>query len=192
MTSSRKNIIAILYESGRTVFRLKDIALFTGQTDALLLAKRLNNMVVNGELINLRKGIYALKDYRKEELASKIFTPSYLSIDYVLQKEGVIFQYDPTYTSISYLSRTIEINGSILIFRKIKNELLVNTAGIRITQDGISMAIAERAFLDYLYLNGDCYIDNPSILNRKQIKEILPIYNSPTLYKRVTKVLNNV
>lgn len=192
MDSSRKNILLVLYKTDQTVFRLKDIALLTGETNFQSLNKRVNYLVKKKELVNIRKGIYALPEYKNEELASKIFTPSYLSIDYILQKEGVIFQYDSAFSSVSYLSRAVELQGFIFSYRKIKNEILTNTTGIDIINDGIFVASAERAFLDYLYLNGDSYIDNPSILNKTKVKQILPIYSSITLSKRVYKILKDV
>ncbi|MGF7141329.1 hypothetical protein [Roseimarinus sediminis] len=192
MDSSRKNILLVLYKTDQTVFRLKDIALLTGETNFQSLNKRVNYLVKKKELVNIRKGIYALPEYKNEELASKIFTPSYLSIDYILQKEGVIFQYDSAFSSVSYLSRAVKLQGFIFSYRKIKNEILTNTTGIDIINDGIFVASAERAFLDYLYLNGDSYIDNPSILNKTKVKQILPIYSSTTLSKRVNKILKDV
>ena len=175
MYSSPRDIIITLYKSGKSVFRLKDIALLTGITNFQSINKRVNHLVHKKQLIHLRKGIYALENFRIEEVASKIYAPSYLSIDYVLQKEGVIFQYDSTITSISYLSRTVEMKESSFQFRKIKNEILTNTNGVRITNNAIFIASAERAFLDYIYLNGNLYIDNMAILNKKKIKEILQI-----------------
>jgi hypothetical protein len=191
MNSSQKNIPLALYKTNQTVFRLKDIALFIEETNFQSLIKRVNYWVKKKELVNIRKGIYALPEYKQEELASKVFTPSYLSIDYILQKEGVIFQYDSAFTSISYLARSINIQGSTFSYRKIKNEILTNTTGIDILNNGLFVASAERAFLDYLYLNGDSYIDNISTLNKKKIKKILPIYNSTTLSKRVNKILKD-
>ena len=189
MTSSPKNLIVTLYKSKQTVFRLKDIALLLGETDFQSINRRINYAVKKGDLINLRKGIYAKDNFKEEELAGKIYSPSYLSLETVLQKAGIIFQYDSTYTSISYLSRFIEIGELKFKFRKIKNEILVNTSGINSSTNNISIANPERAFLDYIYLNGDIYIDNPAILNKKRIKELLPIYKSATLNLRVKKFI---
>jgi len=192
MSGLRNNIILTLYRSGKTVFRLNEIALLTDQNDFVSLNQRVHYLVKKGELSNLRKGIYALNKYSKEELASKIYTPSYLSTDYVLQKAGVIFQYDSSLTSVSYLSRTTEVDGSVFRFRKIKNEILVNSSGININDKGVSIATPERAFLDYIYLNGDCYIDNPSILDKNKIDQILSAFNSPSLDKKAVKILQDV
>ena len=44
-----------------------------------------------------------------EELACTLYTPSYISLEYVLQKAGVVFQYDERITAVSYLRRSIDI-----------------------------------------------------------------------------------
>ncbi|MBO7368474.1 MAG: hypothetical protein J6U24_07770, partial [Paludibacteraceae bacterium] len=75
------------------------------------LSKSLNYYVKNGLLLNPRKGIYAKKNYNKEELACSVFRPSYISLEYVLGRAGVTYQYSEEITSVSYLSRTIEIDG---------------------------------------------------------------------------------
>ncbi|MBN2175905.1 MAG: type IV toxin-antitoxin system AbiEi family antitoxin domain-containing protein [Bacteroidales bacterium] len=191
MISSQNNILPLLYRSNQSVFRLKDIALLAGESNFQSLNKRVNYLVKKGELINLRKGIYAIHNYNEEELSAKIFSPSYLSIDYVLQKEGIIFQYSKAYTSLSYLSRVIEAGNATFVFRKIKSEILINSAGIYIQKNGIGIACPERALLDYLYLFGDTYFDNLNVISKQKIKKLLSIYNSKTLMDRTTKLFQN-
>jgi len=107
-----------------------------------------------------------------------------------LQKAGVIFQYDPRATSVSYLSRTIEVESITYSFRKLKGELLVNTTGI-IRQNNMNIATPERAFLDTLYLNKDYYFDNLNPLNKEMIIKLLPIYQSESFSKKVAKLFRN-
>ena len=130
--------------------------------------------------------MYAKPDYNPLEFANLLYTPSYISLEYVLQQEGVVFQYDSRYTSISYLSREIEVDGSTYSYRRIKEDIIINTIGI-IRKDNINIAIPERAFLDVLYLNKDYYFDNLNPLNRLIISQILPIYHSAALKERVDK-----
>jgi hypothetical protein len=107
----------------------------------------------------------------------------------VPQKEGILFQYDSTITAISYLSRSIEIDSWEIRYRKIKDAVLLNTTGIITRQDGVNIATAERAFLDMLYLNGDCYFDSLSVLNKADVNNLIPIYQSKVLLQRVKKLL---
>ena len=189
--NSNNNIVLAVYKENRTVFRLNDIALLVGESNFQSLNKKLNYYVRTGKLENPRKGIYAKPDFNPEELACSIYTPSYISLDYVLQKSGIIFQYDSRISAISYLSRSVEVTGRIYLFRKIKGEILVNTAGINRKENHINIASPERAFLDLIYLDKDYYFDNLNPLSKQLVQELLPIYGSKALSERVNKLLAN-
>ena len=194
MYSSRKtnqDIVFAVYKDKRTVFRLNDIALLVGESNFQSLNKKLNYYVHTGKLKNPRRGIYTKPEYNPEELACNIYTPSYISLEYVLQKSGIIFQYDSGITAVSYLSRSVEVTGKDFLFRKIKGEVLVNTAGINRHENHVNIASAERAFLDLMYLNTEFYCDNLNPLNRQITYKILSIYKSKSLSERVKKVLQN-
>lgn len=182
------DIILAVYSDKRTVFRLKDIAMLTGETNFISINKKLNYIVRRGKLLNPRKGVYVKKDYNNEELACILFTPTYISLEYVLQKAGVIFQYDPAITSVSYLSRTVTVDGQSYAFRKIKNPILVSTRGVQQQDNHINMATPERAFLDVLYLNPTFYFDNLNPLDTDSIDSLLPLYDSKALTARVKKI----
>lgn len=187
--NSNNGLIFSLYNDARTVFKLSDIAMLTNETNFESLNKRLNYFVKTGKIGNPRKGIYSKENYNKEELACRIFVPSYISLDYVLQKKGIVFQYDTQITSVSYLSRTIEVEKKGYVFRKIKNDILVDTNGILRQSNGVNIATAERAFLDTLYLNGEYYFDNLNPLDKELVFKILPIFQSKKLTRRVTNLL---
>lgn len=192
MFSSRENssdVVLSIYQDIRTIFRLSDIAMLTGETIFQSLNKKLNYSVHSGKLQNPRKGIYAKPAYNLEELACTIYTPSYVSLEYVLQKAGVVFQFDSCISVVSYLSRSIEVKNQTYIYRKIKGEILVNTAGIIRQNNQVNIATPERAFLDVLYLNSDYYFDNLNPLNKDLVYKLLPIYQSKALTRRVNKLL---
>lgn len=187
----KTNIVLAIYRESRTVFRLKDIAILVGEESFQSLNKKLNYYVRTGKLENPRKGIYAKPGYNLEELACTIFAPSYISLEYVLQKAGMVFQYDSRLTSISYLSRKIEVENQQFVYRKIKGSALVNTLGIIRQTNQINIASPERAFLDLLYLEKDYYFDNLNPLNKELIRKLLPIYQSKGLSQTVTKLIIN-
>ena len=58
--------------------------------------------------------------------------------------------------------------------------------GINITET-YSIASAERAFLDTIYLNKDYHFDNLLLLDWNKVYEILPIYSNKQMEKRVEK-----
>jgi hypothetical protein len=184
----KNNIILSIFQDVKTVFRLRDIALMIGEKDFESLNKKLNYYVRTGKLLNPRKGIYAKLNYSSEELACVLYTPSYISLEYVLQKAGVIFQFDSRITTISYLSRTIEVEDKTFMYRKIKGEIMANTKGIVRQIDQVNIASSERAFLDLLYLNKNYYFDNLNPLNKAKIYDLLPIYMSKALTDRVKRI----
>lgn len=189
MNSSQNSTILQLYESPRTVFSIAGIGLLTGEKREGLISKRLNYYVREGRLLNPRRGIYAKHGYIHEELACLLYTPSYLSLEYVLQKAGVVFQYDSRLTCVSYLSRSIAIDGHEYCYRRIKGEILADTRGIT-CRNNTNMATPERAFLDVMYLNAEYYFDNLRPLDYKKIMALLPIYGNQRMEKRIKKLFN--
>jgi predicted transcriptional regulator of viral defense system len=181
------DILFEIYKDSRTVFKINDIALLINSADRLLYQK-LNNLVKKGKLLNIRKGIYAKEGYKPEELACLLYTPTYISLGYVLQRSGIIFQYDSAITNISYLNREIYVNEQSIRYRQVKREILLHTGGI-ININNTNIATPERAFLDTLYLNGFFYFDNIMPLNINIINKLLPIYNSTSLTRETEKIL---
>jgi predicted transcriptional regulator of viral defense system len=175
-----------------TVFTFKDISLLWRETDANLVKRRISYYVKTGKLYPIRRGIYAKdKNYDQFELATKIYTPSYISFETVLAKAGIIFQYYEQIFIASYLSREITIDDKKYTYKKIKDSILTNNLGIEI-KDNYSLATPERAFSDTIYLYKDYHFDNPSLLNRQKVFEIVPIYNRKTMEKRVQKYFNSI
>ena len=123
-------------------------------------------------------------------MACALLKPSYISLEYVLSRCGVTFQFSEDITCVSYQSRTIQVDGKNYVFRKINPLLWTNMLGIE-QHDNIAIATPERAFLDMMYLSaGKCYFDNLHPLDQELIRQIVPVYNSPTLTKRVEALLN--
>lgn len=186
-SSQKTDVLFTIYNNNRTVYTFSNIALLTGESNAAKLSNKLNYYVHSGKLLNPRKGIYAKNNYNPEELVCLLYTPSYISLEYVLQKAGVIFQYDEKITAVSYLSRTVEIDKNVYQYRKIKNEILIDMSGI-IRSNNLNIASPERAFLDVMYLNASYYFDNINSLNKNVIYELLPVYNSKILTERINNI----
>lgn len=187
--NDKKDILLSLYQDERTVFRLVDVAMIAGETDRMSLGKKLNYYVGKGELLNPRMGLYAKPGFRPEELACRIFTPSYISLEYVLSRSGLIFQYDTRITLVSYLSRTLEVAGITFRYRKIKDTILANGMGITRSVKQVPEAMPERAFLDMLYLDPEFHFDNTGPLDRELLQKLLPVYQSKALTKRVDEMI---
>ena len=180
------DLIYEVYKDNRTVFTLQEIAILVNEPDFMKLKQRINYFVRRGKLKNPRRGIYTKEKYSTEELACRIYTPSYISLDYVLQKSGIIFQFSDRISMVSYLTRSIIVDNVSVDYRKIRNEILINTAGIIMQDDGISIATPERAFLDMVYLDKEVYTDSRQLLKKEVINDLLKIYDSERMNKYIT------
>lgn len=179
------NKLLEIYRSPKNVFTAKDIAILWQETNPNTLKSKVHYYVKNGQLFSPRIGIYTKnKDYDKLELAGKIYTPSYISLETVLQKEGVTFQNYQTIFMVSYLSREIEIDKQKYCFKKIKNEILTNNLGIS-ARNNSAWACKERAFLDTLYLYSSYHFDNLNNLDWENVDQLLPIYKNKKIEQKV-------
>jgi hypothetical protein len=174
-----------ILRSPKTVFTLKDVALLWQEADTDAARVRLNYYIRKGDLYKLRRGLYAKsKTYEKIELATRIFTPSYVSFETVLTKEGLIFQYHTEITVASYLTRTLDIDGQLYSYKKMKDGILTNPTGV-INENETSVATKERAFLDTLYINGDYHFDNTRSLDWDTVLSMTPMYDNKRMAKKV-------
>ncbi|MHA1558465.1 MAG: hypothetical protein ACTSXG_01465 [Alphaproteobacteria bacterium] len=185
----KKDFILEIYKNAKTIFSFKDIALLLEETNSNALKSKIHYYVKTGKLQVLRKGIYAKDNYNALELATHIYSPTYISLETVLKKEGLIFQHDEHIYAISYMRKSLKIEGHHLVFRKIKNEILYNHTGINYI-DNVPIASKERAFLDTLYLYKNFHFDNLDCLDNKKIKKLLKIYQNKTLTKKVNTLLS--
>jgi len=181
-----KDIILELYKKDRTVFTFKEISLYFPNLSKQSLKDRLKYAVKKGKIFRLRKGIYGKSNYNIFELANKIYTPSYISLETILKQEGMIFQEFSYVTVVSYLSREVTVGKQKIVYRKIKDDILTERKGI-VEKDNYFVAEKERAFLDSLFLYKDFYFDNLKPLNWEKVFEILEIYHSTALKKRVDR-----
>lgn len=172
----KRGFLNELLRSGKTVFSFKDLMLLWGGIDRLTAAARVHYYTKKGQLYSVRRGLYAKdKNYDKFELATKIFTPSYISFETVLGRAGITFQFYGKIFVASYQSREIACDGQDYHFKKMKDAILTNRLGVE-NRENDSIASPERAFLDVVYLYKDYHFDNLSPLNWDKVHEILPVY----------------
>ncbi|OGG38425.1 hypothetical protein A3I34_03165 [Candidatus Jorgensenbacteria bacterium RIFCSPLOWO2_02_FULL_45_12] len=179
--------ISTILRSKQTVLSAKDIMLLWGEASSDAARVRINYYAKNGDLYRIRRGFYAKdKDYNKFELATKIFTPSYVSFETVLGQAGITFQHYNQIFIASYTKRKITADGQVYSYKRIKDTIITNPAGIE-SNDNYSVAIPERAFLDVVYLNKDYHFDNLGPLNWDKVFEILPIYGGNKRMEKMVK-----
>ncbi|MFA5789223.1 MAG: hypothetical protein WC924_05175, partial [Candidatus Gracilibacteria bacterium] len=144
-----------------------------------------SNYVKNGKLIRVRRGIYAKdKNYDRFELATRIYTPAYISFETVLTRAGINFQYYGNIFVASYVTREIEVDGQKISFLRMKDYVLSSTIGVEHVND-VYIATKERAFLDRIYISKDYHFDHLDVLDWGKVFEILPIYRNKRMNKKV-------
>lgn len=180
---SMDGFLEAIYGSKQTVFTSKEIALLIGEEDRDNLKSKLSYRVKTKKLIRLRRGIFAKNEnYNRNELAVRIATPAYVSFETILSREGVTFQHYDTIFVASYLSREIFIGTQKIVFRKLKDEILLNQKGL-INRGTYFEATKERAFLDRLYLFPEYFFDNLRGINWEVCIELASIYGNDSLLK---------
>jgi hypothetical protein len=183
----KRDYLLELMRAKSTVFTTSEIALLWGESNVQMVRKKLYRYVKTDKLFSLRKGIYTKdKKYDKYELATKILTPAYVSLETVLARAGVIFQFYSQIFITSYLTREITIDGQTYSFKKIKDTILTNRSGIE-GKDNYFIATPERALLDVLYLNKDYHFDNLDNIDWQKVNAILPIYGGNKRIERLVK-----
>lgn len=177
--------VEVLLRSPKTIFSTKDVALLWGESNRSVVNERLKSYVQAHKLIRVHRGIYA-KDhnYDRLELATRIYTPAYISFETVLTRTGVNFQYYGDIFVASYINREVIVQDQKIQFIRLKDYVLSDSAGIE-HKHNYAIATPERAFLDRMYVSKEYHFDNLTMLDWDQVFAILPIYQNKRLQKKV-------
>lgn len=181
------NLIAKLYESPKTILTTKDIALIWEETNKVSLLSKIKYYAKQGSLIRLTRGVYAKNnEYDAKELATSIYTPSYISFETVLREAGIIFQHHDSIFVAGPYPTTKKFGNQTITFRKLKDSVLYNALGVK-TEKNYSIATPERAFLDTIYLSPKFYFDNLRSINWELCFDLAKLYDNKQLVKRVAQ-----
>lgn len=181
------SLTAKLYRSPKTVLTNKDLALIWEESDPKNLNAKTAYYTRQGTLRRLTRGVFAKdKNYDPKELAVSLYSPSYISFETVLREAGIIFQHYNEIFVAGQWSKTITIDQHTLVFRKLKDMVLYNSTGI-INKENYSIAAAERAFLDMIYLFPEYFFDNLKPLDWEFCAEAVKIYGNQQLIKRLNR-----
>lgn len=181
------NLIAKLYQSTKTILTSKDLAFIWQETNSNNLKAKIAYYVKRGALIRLTRGVFAKdKNYNPKELATSIYSPSYVSFETVLREAGVIFQHYDTIFVAGPWPKTMTVDKTTITFRRLKDIVLFSAVGVE-NKDNYSIASPERAFLDTIYLSPEYYFDNLRSINWEKCFELAKIYHNQQLIKRLKK-----
>ncbi|EKE28130.1 MAG: hypothetical protein ACD_3C00093G0001 [uncultured bacterium (gcode 4)] len=187
------DIILKLSQSKNTIYTFDELREIFWTKNIQVLKNKLNYYTKVWILERIVKWVYALKnkEINRFELANKIYSPSYISFFSALYHYWVIFQYEED-VYLAY-KKTDTRKTPILNIRlkSLKKDILLNPNWI-INNWIYSIASAERAFLDTIYLYPNMHFDNLWALNQDKILELLKIYNSKTMEKRIKDYFLNI
>ena len=179
----KNQLLIELHKQPQTVFSLKEISLLMPELEYNNLSNQVLYLAKQRAIKRLARGIYAKDEYSPSELANKLYTPSYISLETVFLSAGITFQYYERIFSVSYLTRTVEVDGHTLQYHQMSKNILLEKRGL-VERDNITIASPERAFLDALYLYKNYHFDNLGGLDWDKVFELVDIYKSKAMRKR--------
>jgi len=184
---SAKRAIGKLFQSPKTILTNEDLALILSENNRDNLKAKISYYIKTKALIRLTRGVFAKsRDYEARELATSLYSPAYISFETALREAGLIFQHYDTIFVASRRSKTMMVDKQVITFRKLKDPVLYNPAGIA-NRGSYSLATAERAFLDTLYLFPDYYFDDLGPIDWDKCFDLVKIYGNRQLVYRLTK-----
>ncbi len=183
------------------IFSLQDIKLLNEK----VYPYQLSQWVKKGYLLRLKNGLFSFpersKNLKVETIAFNLYQPSYVSLEWVLSKYGIIPEMVYNCTSITTkTTRNYKNTFGDFIFRNIKKSMFFGYEKIEENGQVYLIAYPEKALLDYLYLNMKKFKNENDLkemrlntevikkLNVEKIKEYVGIVNS----KRLTKILDTL
>ena len=172
----RFQLIAQLNEK---VFHIDDLARLWQITSKNTLRITIHRYIKKGWLFRIYRGFYSIVPVNKLDpffLGVKALHQfAYVSTESVLSEAGVIMQIPSSITLISAESRQYTIGNYEYRSRKLQDQFLFNSVGIKDTQE-FKKAGIERAAADLLYYNSKYHFDNYSLINWQKVKELIGKY----------------
>ncbi len=139
-------------------FETKELRLILGSDFTASTLVNLKNWLRKGHLIMFRRGLYATSELSNKvevmAFATKIYAPSYVSMEMALNYYGIIPEAVFTVTSVS--TRKTKLFSTPMgnfSYQKIKKEAFGGFETRK--QEGVSfnLALPEKALIDFFYLN---------------------------------------
>lgn len=185
-----------------TVFSVRDIE---KSADKVFHRRRLNEWQEKDYIKKLVKGYYIFSDLKADdyalyEIANRIYSPSYISLETALSYHGLIPESVYLITSVS-TRKTNSFKTPLAIFgyRKIKSSLFFGYIIEGHNNRVFKMASPEKAILDLFYLKPDLKgnsdfsslrINNDNfkeIIDREKLFSYLKIYNNKRMSAAIKK-----
>ncbi|MBI5152482.1 hypothetical protein HZA39_03020 [Candidatus Peregrinibacteria bacterium] len=134
-----------------TIFTISDLKILLNQYSREYLRLKLSRWKQKGYLNSPKRGLYMFMDaeFDEFEIASKLITPSYVSLETALSHYSIIPDVSAEVSGVTTKNtRTFKTNSSIYKFYHIKQALFSNFVHLR---EEIFIAEPQKAILDFFY-----------------------------------------
>lgn len=135
----------------KNIFSKEEAQIVAFDTPPSTLKLQLHQWMKGGDLVSLKRGLYAFSDSHvdKVEVARRLYSPCYISLEYALNLYGLTPDVPFSVTLITPKStRKFNTPYGQFVYHKIKKETFFGY------DPQTLMAEKEKALVDYLYLNG--------------------------------------
>lgn len=155
------------------------ISTFKGSADAL--NEQIKRALKNKKILQLKKGLYitVLSYFNKpdktkltEFIASQIYQPSYLSLEYVLLKHHLLFKNHAVTSITTKTNRTFTNFAGTFMYSNIKKSLSFGFEEVNFHGHAYRIATKAKALFDYLYLKSDLHRRNAKLLKQQLFEEL--------------------
>jgi len=143
----------------KDIFSREEAQIVAFDTAPNTLKLQLHQWVKSGDLVALKRGLYAFADRRidKIEVARYLYSPCYISLEYALNLYGLIPEVPFAMTMVTpKATRKFNTVFGQFVYRKIKKEAFMGF------DDETLIAEKEKALVDFLYLNSSCLVPSVS------------------------------
>ena len=133
----------------KAIFSVEEARRIAWQTEPKTLKLQLHQWVRSGEIIRLKRGIFALPGEVRDkmEVARALYGPAYVSLEFALHAYGLLPDVPFTVTLVTpKTTRKIDTPVGQFVYHKIKEDLFWGYDPVTL------MGEREKALIDYLYL----------------------------------------
>lgn len=193
--------IELLEKLKEPVFSIQDLKM-VGQK---IIPLQFSTLTKNKQIIRLKNGLYVLTAKKEliipENIAFRLYEPSYISLEWALQAYGLIPEIVYNVTSITTkTTRSFSNDFGLFIYKNIKTSLFWGYKKEEKNGQSYLIAEPEKALLDYIYLNRSQIGNDDAIrelrlnqdrlqsLNWKKTDEYLKIFAN----KKLTGIINKI
>lgn len=199
--NKKMKYIELVKKISSPVFSLDDLRL----EKLTVYPYQLSEWAKKGYIVKLKNGFYAFADKKKEikneYISFFLYQPSYISLEWVLSKYGLIPEMVYSLTAITTkTTRVFKNEFGVFTYRHVKPEMFFGYKKVIYGNQAFLIAEPEKALIDFLYLNANEIKNEADMeelrlnefelkkLNKNKIKKFSKIIRSAAL-NNIIKIL---